>query len=1175
MPRFTGGAAPEAVRIEIRDLAPALVETFDQDTRQGTLLDPTGESINLNAYEWGPDRNRPDTFTFSVTDAERKFIDALDEGYGVRAGFDNFLTDCILSFDMETLDSTADMLDLTLAGNDGVITGTTDVTGFWGRAREFTAETDKIVVTGFNYDGFTSWGHGATVRIGNAFATRTIQNIIGLDTSTANAQGSLRLSGPVGGLPDTIQIYINTTTTGFQIFSRAFTFVLGETYFIFATWDGANLRIFVDGAQVGTSGPATGSLVSGTTFTVGHRSSGDSQTFNEQIDEVISYKNRAPTSIEVTDIYKRLGRAPRYYFDGKIRNIKNDSGITTVTAHGLMKNLTTYDVYDIIYEGSKSADTVLPSFFYRKINGFFGTDADHTGDHIKLQETDESTNLNAADKVFSELIEFPSQSEWSPSAGDLSMPSYRIAVDDLNYNAAEFIATAKQVDRVGVLVNINGVASPNEWRIFIADEDGNLIGDAEAVVIADSSTIYKWVYVTLSGVGFTYELNIGEKYYLAVQALELNVWNLGTPLKWARNGRGSRKIKARTITPSPTDTWQTTERGMCVLFLMENNWEALEVENYEIKAASVGDVLVAEVNSDVLSGTTNIDDAEIMPEFFRCTYFYSQGTQHVSDVISHVLGKAGLNAIFGGAGGLGSDATTEDLGLYIPQGGTAWEHVTQLGALVEDRPRFTPPAEVRFERWPEPTIVENSSFEKTDPGATTAAKWTGGIVSGAGSFAVSEVQQFSGDKSFRIQLNLGATSVEVRVYQDIEAFDPVVSGLDGNNMEFYAFREGTWDAITELRVKVYDYGSFDNSKVLTTKSVSDLTLNDWTRVPFLVERSSFRLEIALKYFDTIDSLLENEVVFIDDVFPHPENQRSYFLKDASYNDADYISGFIPGTRSESAAVGVHLFDDIDGPPDIQKEFARSSVNESIVIGAKRRLGEPIIAIAKNPARQAVQGVLLRVKNQESLKSIEDAYKSARQQLRNESRARSKISMVGQYPFLYGRIIRLFFPDHGLQDAMPAEVTSLRMGPSYTDLRFNWSEVEEFEDVEKTKEREEFLSGAFDLDPNESLVYFTSINLPTTIDPSAVFDAKLKEEISGGLSSGTEPLVTRDTRDGSVPSVWSFIAEPDPVDFITTSTNLWKSMSIRNSGSVEIAVVDFPQMFAGLENMWIIVWLFAQ
>src|SRR2546425_7781986 len=55
--------------------------------------------------------------------------------------------DPVLAYDMETLTADGKMKDLSGHGNDGTISGTTDVAGKVGRARQFDGIADYIEVT--------------------------------------------------------------------------------------------------------------------------------------------------------------------------------------------------------------------------------------------------------------------------------------------------------------------------------------------------------------------------------------------------------------------------------------------------------------------------------------------------------------------------------------------------------------------------------------------------------------------------------------------------------------------------------------------------------------------------------------------------------------------------------------------------------------------------------------------------------------------------------------------------------------------------------------------------------------------------------------------------------------------------------------------------------------------
>src|SRR2546427_10446147 len=74
------------------------------------------------------------------------------------AVFQPIVGDPLLAYDMETLTADGKMKDFSGHGNDGTITGTTDVPGVVGRARSFNGVDDHLVA-----GGIMGGGGGVTV----------------------------------------------------------------------------------------------------------------------------------------------------------------------------------------------------------------------------------------------------------------------------------------------------------------------------------------------------------------------------------------------------------------------------------------------------------------------------------------------------------------------------------------------------------------------------------------------------------------------------------------------------------------------------------------------------------------------------------------------------------------------------------------------------------------------------------------------------------------------------------------------------------------------------------------------------------------------------------------------------------------------------------------------------
>lgn len=97
-----------------------------------------------------------------------------------------------------------------------------------------------------------------------------------------------------------LALQINTAGSGFVNVADTATVVLGTTYLVTATWDGTNVKLFVNGTQVGSTGTATGALAASTeSFRVGAYSASASTVPGALIDEV-SFYNAALSGARVT-----------------------------------------------------------------------------------------------------------------------------------------------------------------------------------------------------------------------------------------------------------------------------------------------------------------------------------------------------------------------------------------------------------------------------------------------------------------------------------------------------------------------------------------------------------------------------------------------------------------------------------------------------------------------------------------------------------------------------------------------------------------------------------------------------------------------------------------------------------------------------------------------------------
>ncbi|MEE9569336.1 MAG: LamG domain-containing protein [Candidatus Binatia bacterium] len=1155
MPRFRGDIlTTEAFLVDILTPASVQIAEFHPGDRSGNSGGASWTDLTLNEYIWEWEKGRPSILTLEVDDLDREFFDQVKRGDKARLALDNEMKDCVLSLDMETLEAATDLQDLSLNGNKGVITGATDLAGYHGRALDFNGTSDDVTVTDDPSLDFTS---------GFTFCITVTPDI---DTATGNRTFVSKTNEfTIRQIDDVLHFYVYDGVDLEPHVSASNVFNAGTTTRIVCTADGTDHKIYVNGTEVATLARSFLPPASANDLEIG---TGGAEYFDGKLDEVAAFI-RAFTAADVSKWNKHRSRAPRYYFDGRIRKKTHQDGVTIFTCVDNMVDAVDQEIFDLIFEGMETDDTTKPSFVYKKFIPIKPADANHDTTYAQFVDVD-GNNLTTApaptDKVYGPILEYPDQSE-TQQTGEVSMWWDTGSSPSLRTWYTKFKATAKKVKRISVNMNPKSVSLAT-IRINIVKLETDVNGDltTRTIIVFGAFTTaaedaYRWYSVDFSG--GSYELETDADYWISIEDPGNANWTLASPAFWGV-GDGSREV----FMESPASTWFKKNVGLDVVIEMEDNYIPLDSEHFSVVKADNADLIVGDFDpSEIVFTVTQIID-----NFFRATYFYSKGDKKVSDVIERILAKVGLTAIFTNTGGLSSGSTTEPLGLYVPQGGTAMEHVTNLAALAGDRPRFVPPNFVQFQHWPEPTDIRNSSFELTDS-AGNFLDWTFVQQVGTGTIQQITVGSSGGSGDFGPRMGItgnGQTDAEMRLYQDVEDFDPVASGIDGNNLSFWMHRNQSWTGFT-FQVTIYDYGSFNNPKTFV---ISTPALGVWEERRINIERTHFRISMEFLYSGA--ALGITRFANFDDVFIHYENLRSFFVVDAGKQDADYNSGFLPGTRPGSSPIGVHLLDDYRTGPKIMRETSRKMVNAAIVLGKRTDFGfsEPVLAISKNTSRANLYGDRARLDRQESVTTVEDAYKRAKQRVRFDATFRTSLDMVGQYPFLSARMIRLFFPNHGIPTATTMEVTGIVIDSKRTLLRFNRSITEQFEDVEKLQEKQSEMAAAFSVDLTESLLYFTTVDLPTTIDPSAVALARLKDE--AGATSNNIFLEAMDTRDGTVDSVWRMvIGLRDGPTFNTTGTDVWTQLQIRNGSDGFLADIPFDQEFAKLENQWIVIWIYAQ
>jgi Concanavalin A-like lectin/glucanases superfamily len=1133
--------AQEYARFDILDSNNNLIATFNESDRSGGS---GWTDLNLNDWQWSWQDGGASEILLNISDPSRFLYDTLKRSYKVRGWFDGPADGLQLSWDMQTLLSPTLMADLSGKSNDGTITGTTDVLGFLGRSRGFPgasgndinktpapASSLNMSVAGWfnwttNPTPFYSGIHGGS----NSYELRV------------DAAGTLSCVFYQQIAPD----ILSSSTSGL-------TYNDGKWHLAIAVLDSGVAKLYVDGTLVGTPGPAITSVRASTTFQVGFVAS----PFNGTIGGAMVW-SKALTPTQISEFYKSGGIPPKQYFEARIYDLSYKNNITVVRALDSINDLLEYEVYDLIYEGTETTETVPPAYVIKKNQEFHKSDTHHNKQHIFFKNVSNgASGIPAAGGVYQPLkIEVPENAEYRSSDNsywklgtfnaDTSDIGVAVSLQDTTIKSFSFL-----IDFQG---NTNAPPNTNN-NLLIWDNTGLQYGIYQIPFDNDGSTGFKWVTIDTSAVWKN--LSPDTQWMVGVQS---GTWTV--PIRWKRNPEIKRDCHFGA-------TSSTRISSPLFVAVTENSYNELPQDKYIITTGSGNTNWIADLE---VPGT----DIPLLPDgplngLFRCTYFYSEGIKKVSDVINRILNKVGFSSIFTGSGGSSSTLNTKNLGLYMPQGGSIKEHLDQLIAQTEDSYYYFSSNKLQFRSLPQPSVLINPSFEHIDKNGASVG-WT--LDPNAD---ISTATPFTGNKHARMQFSGGSPNL-VRIYQDVEAFDTRASYLDGNNAEVWTYRNSSTivgGEFFEFRVKLYDYGTFLNPVTVLTMTPTSGQPLQWIQWKYKINRPSFRYSIEVERFSgTLSSLVE----YIDDALLHGESFYSLVIRDPAYSDSIYTSGLVPLTQG-TAPKNTMFIEDISGPPDFSEQTSARLVNSAVSLGNRQsvisQFGEtfnPIVAMAKNIASVNSYG-LRNIIETGNYADIQTAYNAAKSRLLKEQKYRLVTNLVGQYAFLTKTPFSVFFPNQGIRDPLPARLSTLTMTPSSTELEFNRSIIEQFVDLAKYQERQKFLEGAYAAQITDSLLYFTGMNLPSGLALSTIYQAKLKTK--SGLYTPAKPLVILDYRDTNVPSVFYLKVSPtDGTAWTTTTSDIYTAIRIETSANVLVTEQNLPESFAMLPNLVFFCFLFA-
>src|SRR5438128_4628205 len=262
-------------------------------------------------------------------------VQATDGPVTRTSGFTLTVGDPLLAYDMETLTGSGLMKDLSGHGNDGTITGTTDVVGKVGRARQFDGVDDNIAAS-------VSVGGQWTIALWVQWndGPNTYEHPIGLGTGH---DATFWFSGTTVAFKT--QDASGTTVVDRRLSSSITT---GIWYHLAATFDGTTVKGYLDGVQA-CSASAAATTIRSSNIKIGSSGYAVNNFFDGIIDEVLIY-NRALTAEEIA----ALAPPPPPRADG----LALSYDMETLTG-GLMKDLSGHGHHGMIKSTREDVGTAV------------------------------------------------------------------------------------------------------------------------------------------------------------------------------------------------------------------------------------------------------------------------------------------------------------------------------------------------------------------------------------------------------------------------------------------------------------------------------------------------------------------------------------------------------------------------------------------------------------------------------------------------------------------------------------------------------------------------------------------------------------------------------------------------------------------------------------------------
>ena len=863
-----------------------------------------------------------------------------------------------------------------------------------------------------------------------------------------------------------------------------------------------------------------------------------------------------PTDLEnliITKIAKSTVAPKRYFNRATIHNVERKGSSLILTA--FQKELPdALPIFDLIYEG-QFADADEDAFAFERTMDISAV-VSNTNVDILFQRAD-GTDLISTDKIIHPFIlQIPkarfidAQTSTPELLHAVSGADFRYVFTDMKIAGRFRIET--EPFRVAMCLDYNGVTG--DYRVVIGQYDSatiSFVAKTNVVFTSDGSSGAKWVYHDFSSLDAFTEKDSDLLFVIGIEPVNAEGWTSGTPLRWHQTHSTDQDADHIGVVETNTGVTEVTPGNMAHYWYRGDDLTGTmdTITEPDGDFTLINDTTVRILDSD----TFQVPDDLIIQKipglilgpagatggFAIGTYFYSTGAKNADDFITRILDKDGQTAAFSGR------ITDQDLGLYVARGGSALDHIKNIMRLSDSRLIKRPGVDLSVENNVRSNHIRDPSIEFVNNSPWKEDLFLGG--SASPTTVAADVH--TGLRAYSLT-TAALTGSSAELYQDMSDVSP--------DSHFQIWHKGDM-ARHGLDARIYRYGTFDNPQ--------DISISTATADPNVYERDTFTITQAI-----MTALGENRRCRLGISFANTAvgNQAgaTHFIDDISPITLYGVSkkgSIIPPGDNEPKLFNAFY---INKEPNLKEGIRKGFTNFAIQKAGRESTGRPFLGIAQDIKSINRMGTRGKTRQSKQRSTLQEMYDEAVARLNVEKERQLILNLTGQWGWLYGEQLALYYTDFGINTWEPYPVTSIEINPSRSIIRSRLTISESSSALkDNVEEKEGELEDVFEAPVSDKFtqLYFYEI-VPDT------FNTVRLEDSSGNAIEDSTDLTT--LNDGTTVCIFHALKEITRIGAGTTDYVNQIQLKLGVS-DVQQDVIRAGYKFNRVPNQWIIIVIFQE